>query len=258
MGEIRAMILPYETPSPLHTAGLSIPLDRYIDFLYNSKTFTVTGSIVYGAPSNTTISFAGTFDRQFFSGPQPIDVGDAPAFEAAWAAKQMTAATRRVCYGESGDLFPLRLHNPNEYHSVGGSKVVAGFMNWIGSITTTVTTPGGSSDVTQLRNFCMPCFNYPVEWGDDPTVLSSGVKKAGSSPTANWLIFARGDYACVGGGPEIFYGSMEDFDEGDYEPVTAKLVLDGAEFVFERAGPPSGALTGYSSGTLTLTRASTW
>lgn len=244
------MILPYEAPGAIHTAGLEIPLDRYIDLLFNSQAFSIEGTINYSSPDRTVV-YSGSYDTQYFTGPKTYDVlaGGVPA---------MNAGTRRVCYDQDGGS-PLRLHDPGEYLMASGDKVIAAWMTWVGAITTQVTDAFGTTSGTQQRAFTLPCFNYPLEWGFDPTTITSGVKAGATASSELWRIFVQGAYGCAMSVPEAFFGSMQNFDSSSIDAPTAKLVIDGDEFSFVNAGPPSAPFGGtFSHGDITITRSATW
>lgn len=241
-------IIPYETPAPVHTAGLSIPLAAYVNLLYTAKSFSVECDITFAYASGSSVNYSitGSLDRQYFTGPEPIPSDD----EGSWSSVQMMSGTRRVCHALSGN--PLRYHDPGEYLAGSGPKVIAGWMNWFGTLSYSAST--GASGTIE-HNFYLPAFSYPL-WWDLTSSVTSGIQKAAGA--SNWLIFQEGGDGCgVGAPPSAFYGSAQHVTSDPYNSITATLVTPGGTYTFLEAGP---TVIGDDtvSGTCTITLETTW
>jgi hypothetical protein len=244
------MIFPYETPEAIHTAGLSIPLDAYVNLIYSAKSFTVDCQVDYDTPFGVqTMAMSGTLDRQYFTGPEPI------LDESLWSSNQMTTATRRVCYGLDG-ASPLAYHDPADYLPSGGTKVIAGWMNWFGELDWSYTDEFSTSTSTKTHNFYLPVANFPLYWDDGATEeVVSGVKKG--TGLADWLIYMIGTFDCpVDPSLNPFYGSHQHVGLALGSPIAATLVTPGGTYDFLGAGLPAGLTP--ATGYCTITQATTW
>lgn len=269
------MILPHQFRDSSITAYLEIPLDAYIETLYGTKTWDVNVSVTVNFDTYTyAYSLTGTYDRQFFAGPENPWVAEFvqdPGFETAWASRQMTSATRRVVYDTDSSNAPLKFQDPQSYPTsfvddYDGQKVIAGYMAWVGLISGSVTaTVGGGSPSTSSftdskQAFALPCFGWPLPWGvyPDPTTVVSGIIKA-SNLTGPWDIFIGGDYGCTNPSASGFFGSMENFTDQLGPAVAATLVdLSGASRTIVGAGRAMTYGATSATGSVTLTAASSW
>ena len=245
------MIFPYETPVAVHTAGLSIPLDAYINLIYSAKSFSVDCQVDFDTPAGAeTVVITGVLDRQYFTGPEPIPVIGG---EALWSGKQMTSATRRVCHGLDGAA-PLAYYEPEIYPASTGTKVVTGWMNWFGELDWSYSTEFGT--FTKTHNFYLPIANFPLYWDDGATEeVVSGVKKG--TGLADWLIYMIGNFeSSVEPNLNAYYGSNQHVGEPSAYPIAATLVTPGGTYDFLGAGLPAGLTS--ASGYCTITQATTW
>jgi hypothetical protein len=269
------MIVPHQFRDSPISAYLEIPLDAYIETLYRTKTWSVEVGATITFPTATySYSLTGTYNRQFFAGPENpwgAEFVQGSTFESDWAAREMTAATRRVVYDTDGSGLPLKFQDPQSYPSsfvddYDGQKVIAGYMAWVGLISGSVTTTfgGGSPSTISFTNskqaFALPCFGWPLPWGvyPDPTTVVSGIIKA-SSISDPWKIFIQGEYGCSNPSASGFFGSMENFTDQLGPSITATLVdLSGASRTIVGAGRGISYGADSISGSVILTAASSW
>lgn len=270
------MIIPHQFRDSSITAYLQIPLDAYVETLYRTKTWSVSVEVTINFPGDEerVYSISGTYDRQFFAGPENVwetEFVQDPNFESVWASRQMTAATRRVIYDTDSSGLPLRLQSPQAYpgssiDSYDGQKVIAGYMAWVGLISGSITTTigGGSPSVYNFSNskqaFALPCFGYPLEWGVWPAAITavSGIIKA-SNLAGPWKVYIQGEYGCVDPAASGFFGDMENFTDQLGPAVTATLVdVSGASRTITNSGRGFTYNSTSVSGSVTLTAASSW